>query len=553
MLMSVVLRHARSVVTYKLILLSTLFCQLVVAQSLLTTPEILPNEVYGLTSNGCGIILDMQGKTFVELNNVLPDGTLGKTRIDPVKYIATQVWSGDCSGGLAQGWGKFGPSGPDGVESEYWSESEFAYGRDLGVYKDGHSISYRVSDAQGKISVLRLQNLGEGDAVVPKWPVTDVDLFEGSSFSYADKNYRTEISNCYLDTNRFRGCSGDGYLVYGIAVQDVSEGGGEVVHHWCPQIKSTKGCENLWQELTATPMANLRTELQTYKTERVEMLQQYEAISGPWLAQQDERAAALMAERVTNEAAAASAAASQEQEKQVASQKAEEDFQQQLATANAGELFVLADELDSTGDVEQARLARRALISRFPDSPMAATAAEQMASTTQVNPVANGSDNAQAESGIAVCQQTERASDLPQQLANLPADNINLGTRGIIAQADFMINTYRQCLPDSQAQAIVDQYTATRESALINCRAYSTVDNCLIPPYGPEYEADLQRQEAARQQAESEQDALEMQQAVENLVNTIQQMNNTDAGGDSGSTTETEGDGDFNCGNGVCR
>lgn len=58
------------------------------------------------------------------------------------------------------------------------------------------------------------------------------------------------------------------------------------------------------------------------------------------------------------------------------------DFQTKLDTYGAGQLFALADELAEQGQADQSRAARRALISRFPESPLAATAAQQLATSS---------------------------------------------------------------------------------------------------------------------------------------------------------------------------
>lgn len=50
-----------------------------------------------------------------------------------------------------------------------------------------------------------------------------------------------------------------------------------------------------------------------------------------------------------------------------------------LAAMGPGELFAHADELDQRGQAQRARVVRRLLISRFPDSPLAVTAAQQLA------------------------------------------------------------------------------------------------------------------------------------------------------------------------------
>jgi hypothetical protein len=63
-----------------------------------------------------------------------------------------------------------------------------------------------------------------------------------------------------------------------------------------------------------------------------------------------------------------------------------------LSTMNAGQLFAKADELSSQGDTAKAREVLRTLVSRFPDHPLAATAAQQMATTSAASAnAANGS------------------------------------------------------------------------------------------------------------------------------------------------------------------
>ncbi|MEI7681429.1 MAG: hypothetical protein WCK07_18660, partial [Betaproteobacteria bacterium] len=90
-----------------------------------------------------------------------------------------------------------------------------------------------------------------------------------------------------------------------------------------------------------------------------------------------------------------------------------------------------------------------------------------------------------SRSGMAFedCQRQENASGIGRKLEALPANSVNLQTRGIIAAADFMIQTYSQCLPDRRAQQVVDQYRTIREQTLRTCRQSSATDNCLSPPF----------------------------------------------------------------------
>jgi hypothetical protein len=68
----------------------------------------------------------------------------------------------------------------------------------------------------------------------------------------------------------------------------------------------------------------------------------------------------------------------QQQRQRDAKAAAEKAYRDSLAQMNAGQLFAKADELSSAGDSVKAREVLRALISRFPDHPLATTAAQQM-------------------------------------------------------------------------------------------------------------------------------------------------------------------------------
>ena len=77
--------------------------------------------------------------------------------------------------------------------------------------------------------------------------------------------------------------------------------------------------------------------------------------------------------------------------------RADQQFRTSLQTMNPGQLFARADELSTRGDPARAREVQRALISRFPDHPLAATAARQIAGEPGGNPTgAMGSGSAGA-------------------------------------------------------------------------------------------------------------------------------------------------------------
>ncbi|MDP9902955.1 hypothetical protein [Variovorax ginsengisoli] len=95
--------------------------------------------------------------------------------------------------------------------------------------------------------------------------------------------------------------------------------------------------------------------------------------------------------RAAAEKARLDAEAEQQLKRQQAAQ-AEQQFRASLQTLNAGQLFARADELNAQGDRVRAREVQRALLNRFPDHPLAVTAARQMGGDT----TGNSSGNAQA-------------------------------------------------------------------------------------------------------------------------------------------------------------
>lgn len=440
-------------------------------------PPLLANEVYGLTRNQCGVVMPGSPDNLIDVPAM---GGKPARKLRTTEYIAEQVWKGDCANGLATGWGRFGPPGKDGVDNEFWPEQQFAYGRSLDVMRSKNDMTYILHDAGGQTRVVTIRGLGGDGSAAPAWSSDPMNMFGGSAVTADKVNFRTNTTTCYVDTQRFRGCSGDGYPVYGITRQDL---GGEtkVTENWCPNPRSTAGCEVLWNQIAAETVVYAQSDIASWRERTEAKIKQYADPAGPWLAAQSQREAARRAEaerRVAERAAALRAA--------------EQAYRDSLKTLNAGQLFTLADELAAAGDATKAREVRRALVSRFPDSPLAATAAQQLAGMApQLPPMAPASpsppSNAYAGGAggqpLAECRRVEDASDIPQRMAALPQDNVNLMTRGIIVASDFMIATYSACLPDATAQQIVAQYRKTREETLRTCRQVSTSDNCLESPF----------------------------------------------------------------------
>jgi hypothetical protein len=91
-----------------------------------------------------------------------------------------------------------------------------------------------------------------------------------------------------------------------------------------------------------------------------------------------------------------------EQEKKL-SQDAEAiaKLRAEIAKMNAGQLFAKADELSSQGDTAKARETLRMLISKFPDHPLVAPAAQQLATMSAASSNAAANSNSNAGSGSA--------------------------------------------------------------------------------------------------------------------------------------------------------
>lgn len=94
--------------------------------------------------------------------------------------------------------------------------------------------------------------------------------------------------------------------------------------------------------------------------------------------------------------------------------RADQQFRTSLQTMNPGQLFARADELSTRGDPARAREVQRALISRFPDHPLAATAARQMAGESGGSPTgATGSSSAGGRKDCEAMKQSVIATKVP--------------------------------------------------------------------------------------------------------------------------------------------
>lgn len=375
-------------------------------------PPLQPGEVYGETENGCGVVLPMNGQKTVKRVKSQSDGTYAKGSdggivmedVTPQKYIADLVWSGACPNGLAHGFGALLPraqllSKVDWVSELIDSEQEYAYGRELKTFREpdsqAASMVYRYVDASTHVQIPAWP-----DPFVPRWgdayndePATRLQVMTSIPSATDGKNdVRIESVTAArfgcmrLTGDKPRGCSYDNdFIVYLIQISTYA-GAMKTEETLCPDPRSSTRCGELWQRIAGPYIDRIKatrdavlaqnaartSELAKLNTTHVlnwrisDMARQAEAQK----AQQQRQAAAHAAEaQVAKEKAAAADAAKKAEE------KTQRDFKNKIATLNAGQLYVWADELKVAGKPQQAREVLRAIIARFPNHALAANAA----------------------------------------------------------------------------------------------------------------------------------------------------------------------------------
>lgn len=389
------------------------------------SPPLLPGEILFRTANDCFVIIDEVG--------IKAPSTPESVRA----YTAKMLWSGVCKDGLAEGKGVLGSAATIAAlkvdTGNTWEEA--SHGRFTGRVGIGDNgvnhmptIIYRLENA--------IATLPATDT--PYRPVWSKNPGQSDTFTALVSPdglvYEATSRRCWIDRARFKKCS-DGYVVYGVRVWRFSHPDGhettlpevEGQIFWCPEPKTTAGCEALWNEKTAEAVSQINAFLERFNSAALAKERRLTELNATWPAKY-----AALEERRRADAQREAARAQAQRDAEARRLAAERDleaktFQTKLSTSNAGQLFSLADELASKGEVDKARQTLRALISRFPDHPLAATAAQQMAG---VAPSAASGASAPAQRGSArfssVCiRDLEKIEDLASaaDMVNIPASN----------------------------------------------------------------------------------------------------------------------------------
>lgn len=340
--------------------------QFVAAQDIAANPPpLLPNEYIAMTRNGCAII------AFAGLSD-------GGNKAKFISELATEDWSGQCREGLVHGWGTltrhFGPGAALGTGERYFlgrsvsiqhGPSLFGSGRDV-TYTDKRAAQVAfVKDGKDPFAPVWSSSINGGTTVIdPKEMVV----------------WSTQQNSCIAETEQFKNCDADrNYDVFGVQQMGGAAG---LKTHWCPNPRSSAGCEALWREKTAGAVQRIQELVARVKQQDAEDRASQADLMAPWLrARMEARmAAALAVVRKDAEAAAQrnAARAAGDSKNAAARDKADSAFAANLAKMNAGQLFALADAKRLEGDPDKARQAYRALLSRFSDHALAGQAAQQL-------------------------------------------------------------------------------------------------------------------------------------------------------------------------------
>jgi hypothetical protein len=185
-----------------------------------------------------------------------------------------------------------------------------------------------------------------------------------------------------------------------------------------------------------------------------------------------------------------------DQRKQEAAVQANKQFRDSLSTMNAGQLFAKSDELSSQGDTTKAREVLRTLVGKFPNHPLAAPAAQQMASMNAASANSGGSASGTSSGAVSnVSVQAAGAGNCWDVLAKrekeyeamnrrpVPAGSTPPLMRVMWMTADSMkiIDTY--CAGDAKAAKYRGELQTAYNQSKTACEQMTAGGQCSANPY----------------------------------------------------------------------
>jgi hypothetical protein len=335
------------------------------------TPPLRPGEVVAETLNGCAIVGRYGDKQTLTWTEQQPDGSAKQRTGTPQEAANAQygpmVWTGDCPLGLAQGTGKL--EKPETLLARDVGNEERYFGRSPQV------VTYKVRDSSSRFYWSDGESAGFADGVDLLKPVwTGLSGVAGTTFIIpGDRRIEAVTEDCEKAVHR--GCRKDGSAkAYGMQVRVANPAtSGSMIERrvWCPDPLGTVGCEAMWQREAGPYIEELTAFVARVEQEEAARHAEWPQWHAAYAQQYEARLAARRAEEDARKRAQVEARRAEE----AARLAAEEAFQGKLQTANAGQLFALADELKARGDATRARQALRALVARFPEHQLAVSAA----------------------------------------------------------------------------------------------------------------------------------------------------------------------------------
>ncbi len=438
-------------------------------------PPLFPGESLVYTLNGCGLVLPMPA----EETHDYPlgyDRIAGKAIIKNMTHRAfygSKQWDGDCVFGLVEGFGTL--AAPEIMVAAMSFQSGYAHGRAMNFFvfdsPENGTGQFEVVMGVGSANAKQVGQIVRDDPYAGFWsnqtsnePRTTLRIRDPGKESYIS----TDVNDCrifeLLYKKKVKGCSdSNNFAVYSI-VQGLGMYDEKAKVTFCPDMKTSNGCEVLWNQLAAPTVAKLKADFEIAQANLQKERARIESFSAAW------RAPLEKAEKGKQYAAVAGI-----EKTFKTNPKALTDAQiAQLRNyyAQNGKITDL-DKLDDFLDQRNAARERAAQ----PIQPTQKAIAR--AAPSSKSSIRTGSCKTYEQ-----CVEVENASGLSPKLDAIPAENINLKTRGIIAASDFMMSNYKQCLPDQRCQTLVNQYRQTRADTLVVCQKVSTdAASCNVSPF----------------------------------------------------------------------
>lgn len=304
----------------------------------------------------------------------------GCAYVTPTKLnLAHLTWRGECRFGLVHGRGVQ-------VFGETEVANEFHYGRtptatkvldawtylvlgDDGLPEVGYTFSFEGSMVAApplvQNSVAMISTYDEAGNLQSTWSVQALTLYCGRSAR--TEEFRLAVGSDRELAREVREYCRRHEIFFAVRSQTFEVATREatgITYRACTRPGDWASCQGAWAAALAPRLEQINDGIATAVRQNQARMQYLDALYAPLEQRRMESLAARERQR-----------AEQQEAERLAAAAARADFQRLLDRGNAGELFAGADERRARGDHDGAREMLRALVRRFPNSPLAANAA----------------------------------------------------------------------------------------------------------------------------------------------------------------------------------